>query len=309
MPRVCVIGSANVDYAVTLPRLPRRGETVTGGTLRRSLGGKGANQAVAARRLGAEVRMIGCVGRDDAGERLRAALAGEGIDVSGLAATEAAATGTALIHVGPDGANQIGVASGANALLDVAQLARHANALAWAEVLVCQLEVPLEVVTWGLERARRHGTLTVLNPAPARPLEDALLGLVDVLVPNEGEARLLAGREEDAGAPGIREAARRDAERLLARGAAAVIVTLGGAGALALRAAGLVEQPAFSVQALDTTGAGDAFTAALAVALASGASLETALARSAAAGALACTRPGAQDSLPTAAAVDALLAR
>ena len=307
MPRVCVVGSANVDYTVALGRLPEPGETVTDGTLLVSLGGKGANQAVAARRLGAEVRMLGCVGRDEGGDRLRASLRAEGIDTDGLVATDAAPTGTALIFVDRDGANQIGVAPGANRALTVDMVARHEDAIAWAEVVLCQLEVPIEVVAWTLERARRTGARTVLNPAPARALDDGLLRLADVLTPNEGEARALSGPWLAApeAAPGA--AVRHAAERLRARGVGTVIVTLGAHGALAVDAEGATELPPFVVRAVDTTGAGDAFNGALSVGLASGTALGEAIALASATAALACTRRGAQPSLPTRAEVEAFI--
>jgi ribokinase len=307
VPRVCVVGSANVDYTVALARLPEAGETVTDGTLLVNLGGKGANQAVAARRLGAEVRMIGCVGRDAGGDRLRESLTAEGIDTAGLMVTDAAATGTALILVDRAGANQIGVAPGANRALTVEMVARHEAALGWAEIVLCQLEVPVDVVAWTLECARRRGVRTVLNPAPARALDDALLGLADVLTPNAGEARALSGPWVGAADAAPAAAARAAAERLRARGVGTVIVTLGEHGALAVDAAGATEHPAFRVTAVDTTGAGDAFNGALGVALASGTALAEAIALASATAALACTRRGAQDALPTQAEVQAFI--
>jgi ribokinase len=302
MPRVCVVGSANVDFTVALPRLPAPGETVSGGTLLRNLGGKGANQAVSARRLGAEVRLLGGVGRDASGEEIRARLDAEGIDVRGLITVDAAATGTALIFVDADGHNQIGVAPGANHALEVAALAAHADALAWAQVVVCQLEVPLPVVRWALETARRAGARTVLNPAPAREIDASLLALADYLTPNEGEAGRLSG-----GAVTDLASAREAGERLRESGAGSVIVTLGGAGAVVVSAGFPVHYPAFPVVVVDSTAAGDAFNGALATGLAAGGSLEQALPLANAAGALACTKRGAQDSLPRRADVEAFL--
>jgi ribokinase len=301
-PRIAVVGSANVDYTVSLPRLPAPGETVSGGTLLVSLGGKGANQALAARRLGAEVRLIGCVGADADGDRIRQALGGAGVDVSGLVGTAGAATGTALILVDAQGRNQIGVAPGANHRLTVAMAEPFAATLAWAQVLVCQLETPLPVVRWALARARRHEVITLLNPAPARDLPDDLLALVGYLTPNEGEAQALAGIPV-----ADLESARGAAERLLARGAGRVVVTLGEQGALACDGERAVHFPAFPVRAVDTTGAGDAFTGALAVGLAAGGSLEEAIPLANAAGALCCTRPGAQAALPDRAEVEGFL--
>jgi ribokinase len=293
MPRVCVIGSANVDFTVALARLPRPGETVSGGTLLRNLGGKGANQAVAARRLGAEVRFLGCVGADPYGAELRAGLMAQGIGVDGLTTAEGAATGAALICVDSEGRNQIAVAPGANHALDVSALAPHAAAIGWAQVVVCQLELPLLVVHWALAEARRTGALTILNPAPARDLDATLLELVDYLTPNEGEAGALTGMAVTDIA-----STRAVAERLRAQGAGTVIVTLGGEGALVVSAEGAVHYPAFPVTVVDTTAAGDAFNGALAAGLAAGGTLEQALPLANAAGALACAKRGAQDSLP-----------
>lgn len=301
MPRVCVIGSANVDYAVRVPRLPRPGETVTGGDLLRDLGGKGANQAVAARRLGAEVRMLGGVGTDAAGEEIRARLAALGIGVDGLV-TVPAPTGAALIFVDAAGANQIAVAPGANHALTGAALAPHAGAIAWAEVVVCQLELPLPVVRWALGEARRNGVATILNPAPARDLDDELLHLARYLTPNETEA----GRLAEVEVSGL-ETARKAGERLVERGAEVVIVTLGAEGALVCGRESPVHYPAFPVAAVDTTAAGDAFTGALAAGIAAGETLEQALPLANAAAALTCTGPGAQASLPDRAAVERFL--
>jgi len=292
--RVCVIGSANLDFTMALPRLPGAGETVIGGTLLVNRGGKGANQAVAARRLGGEVRMIGCVGQDPAGAEIREALRALGIDAEGLTAVPGVATGTALILVDADGRNQIGVASGANHRLTVDMVRPHEGIVAWAEVLLCQLEIPLPVVRWALETARRHGVTTILNPAPMQALGDEVLALADYLTPNEVEARDL-------------ESAREAAEGLLARGARRVVVTLGARGAIACDAGAVLHFPAFPVEVVDTTGAGDAFNGALAVGLAAGGSLEQAIPLAGAAAALACTRRGAQDALPDRAEVERFL--
>jgi len=302
MPRVCVIGSANVDYALALPRLPRTGETVSGGTLLVSHGGKGANQAVAARRLGAEVRLVGAVGEDAAGAEVRDRLTALGIGTDGLASVAGVATGTALVLVDAEGRNQIGVAPGANHRLSVEMASAHAGSIHWADVLVCQLETPLPVVRWALAEARRHRVVTVLNPAPGRELSDDVLGLVDYLTPNAGEAAALA--EMEVADP---ESARHAATRLLGRGVGTVAVTLGEQGALVCAAGLAAHFPAFPVRALDTTAAGDAFTGALAVGLAAGGTLEQAIPLANAAAALTCTRSGAQDSLPDRATVEDFL--
>jgi len=302
MPRICVIGSANVDHTLALPRLPRPGETVSGGTLLTNLGGKGANQAVAARKLGAEVRMLGAVGEDGPGREIRERLDAAGIDVTGIVAVPDAATGTALIFVDAEGRNQIGVAPGANHRLTVEMLRPYEGAIAWADVVVCQLETPLPVVRWALEEAHRHGVRAILNPAPVRELPDDLLGLVAYLTPNEGEAAALAGIPI-----GDMDSAREAGRRLLERGAATVIVTLGGEGALVCQRDRIVHFPAFPVAVVDTTAAGDAFNGALAVGLAAGGTLEEAVPLAGAAAALTCTRRGAQDSLPERAEVERFL--
>jgi ribokinase len=297
-----VIGSANLDMTMALPRLPRPGETVAGGTLLVNRGGKGANQAVAARLLGAEVRMIGCVGRDSGGAEIREGLEQLGIGVDGLITVPDAATGTALILVDPAGQNQIAVALGANDRVSVGLASVHEASVAWADVLLCQLETPLPVVRWSLESAKRHGVRTILNPAPVSTLTDDLLALVDFLTPNEVEAEALSGVPvHDV------ETAREAAERLLTRGAGRVIVTLGGQGALACDQNSALHFPAFPVEVADTTAAGDAFNGALAVGIAAGGSLEQAIPLAAAAAALTCTKRGAQDSLPRRSEVERFL--
>ncbi len=266
-PRVLVVGSANIDFTVATRHLPRPGETVTGGTLLVSHGGKGANQAVAARRLGAEVRFVACVGEDASGYQLRAALEKEGIGVAGVSMTDRAATGTALIIVDAAGRNQIAVAPGANWELTVEMVERRVDDLAWAEIVMCQLETPVATVAWVLGEARRRGRLSLLNPAPMRD----------------------------------------EARALRTRGASTVIVTLGAQGALACTADGPVSIPALPVAVVDTTAAGDAFNASLAVALGEARALPDALRFASATAALACTRRGAQPSLPRRDEVETLL--
>jgi ribokinase len=304
--RVLVVGSANVDFTVAAPRLPGVGETVSGGTLLVNHGGKGANQAVAARRLGAEVRFVGCVGDDGSGREIRAALAAEGIGVAGVAVTGEAATGTALIVVDGEGRNQIAVAPGANWRLSLEQIRSRADDFAWAEVVVCQLETPLDSVAWALEEARRRRIVTVLNPAPVREGLGDVWRFVDYLTPNEGEAERLTG----IAVRDLRSAAAAG-HALRRRGVGTVIVTLGAAGALACTGEGdeerVLRAPAYAVTVVDTTAAGDAFNGALAVALGGTSRLEDALRFANAAAALACTRRGAQPSLPTRAEVGGLL--
>jgi len=302
MPRVIVVGSANIDLTVAVARLPREGETVSNGTLHVDHGGKGANQAVAARRLGAEVRFIGCLGRDPHGERIAAGLLDEGVPPEGLVRTEAADTGIALIVVDAAGRNQIAVAPGANRQLFPELVRGHADLVRWARVLLCQLEIPVPTVEWALATAREHGVLTILNPAPARALPDALLSLADCLTPNAGEAELLSGVAVSGP-----ETAAEAAQRILARGVRRVIVTLGSQGALFCDGSAGIHFPAFPVEAVDTTGAGDAFNGALAVGLAAGGKWDEAIPLASAAAALACTKRGAQSSLPYREDVEAFL--
>jgi len=300
--RVLVIGSANMDFTVAVPRLPSEGETITGGRFYMSHGGKGANQAVAARRLGAEVRFVGCVGQDPQGDQVTDQLRAEGIPTEGLIHVEDAATGVALIMVDSEGRNQIAVASGANLHLLPDQAREHVSLLAWAQVLLCQLEIPLSTVEWALAAGRERGVLTILNPAPAQQLPDRLLPLVDCLTPNAVEAEILTGIAVKGP-----ETAARAAQHLLARGVRRVIVTLGAQGVLSCDGTSALHFPAFPVDAVDTTGAGDAFNGALAVGLAAGGTWEEALPLANAAAALACTKRGAQTSFPRRAEVEAFM--
>ena len=304
MARVCVIGSSNLDFTVSVPKLPAVGETVSGGTLVTSPGGKGANQAVAARRHGADVAFVTLLGTDPMGDRLAAAMGAAGLPPGSIGRTPEVPTGVALIAVDPEGRNQIAVAPGANHRLTPDHARRHAELLAGADVILLQLETPIETVRWALAEARRLGKRTVLNPAPARvlPLPADLLPLVDYLTPNEIEAGLLTDREVRT--PDDAEAAGR---ALLARGVGTVVVTLGAAGAVAVGATGVIRVPAFPVEAIDTVGAGDAFSGTLAAALAAGAPIADALLAANAAGALTCTRRGAVDAMPTRGEVLALM--
>jgi ribokinase len=301
VPRVLVVGSANVDFTVALARLPQPGETVTTGTLLVNHGGKGANQAVAARRLGAAVRLIGCVGDDASGREVRAALGGEGIGTAGLMTSAAAATGTALIVVDREGRNQIAVAPGANRALTLEHVRARAEDFAWAEIVVVSCEVPLNTVRAALETAHGRGLATILNPAPVPEANLDFLGLVEYLTPNAGEAARLSGLPGDDDAAIARAAA-----GLRRRGARCVVVTLGERGVLAYGEGEPRHVPAPSVAAVDTTAAGDAFNGALAVALSEGRELTAALRFANAAAAIACTRRGAQASLPTRDEVDRL---
>ncbi len=248
------------------------------------------------------MRFVACVGDDGPGREIRAALEREGIGVAGVSVTHEAATGTALIVIDPEGHNQITVAPGANRHLLPDHVRARADDFEWARVVVCQLETPLETTACALEEARRHGAVTVLNPAPVRDGIPDIWRLVDYLTPNEGESERLTGiAVRDRGSAG---AAGQALRRL---GVGTAILTLGAEGALACTAGGEMAVAAHRVSVVDTTAAGDTFTGALAAALGAGQAIETALRFANAAAALTCTRRGAQASLPTAAEVAQLL--
>jgi ribokinase len=303
-PRIAVAGSLNMDLVVRSPRIPRPGETIIGGEYRHVPGGKGANQAVAAARLGAQVAMVGRLGRDAFGDQLRNNLAAGGVDTSFVVQDAGIATGVALIVVDDAGQNSIVVAPGANMRLSPADIDAAAQAIAGADALLLQLESPLDAVIRAAEVAHDHGVTVILNPAPARPLPPHLLALVDVLIPNESEAALLTGLPVDS-----QSEAEEAAAALLHLGTGAAVLTLGARGALLAREGHCQIATAFPVQPLDTTAAGDAFVAGFAVALAEGATMGDAVRWGNAAGALATTQHGAQPSLPSRAAVEQLLAR
>jgi ribokinase len=309
MARVVVIGSSNTDMTVCLDRLPAPGETRLGGAFATSPGGKGANQAVAARRAGAEVTLVTAVGDDTLGRHALDHYASEGLDVRHVRTVQGVASGVALIFVDHRGENMIGVAQGANALLAPADIdTLPASVFAPGAVLLASLEVPVAAVVRALQRARAAGMTTVLNPAPADRaiLDRVVLALVDVLTPNQEEARSLAGGGA-AGAAAVDEA-RAAARRLLDLGCRCVAITLGSEGCLLSREGGELRIPAPTVVAVDTVGAGDAFNGALAVALGEDRPHAEAAAWACAAGALAVTRPGAQRALPLRAEIDRLAA-
>jgi ribokinase len=289
---VVVLGAINVDLVTRAARLPGPGETVVGGGLQRFGGGKGANAAVAAARLGATVRLLGAVGADDDGRRTLEDLAGDGVDVSGVAVLDDVATGAALIVVDAAGENQIAVAAGANDAVTVAHVrATLETALPGAGCVLVSAEVPDPTVQAAVAAAVAAGVPCVLNPAPARA---ALLAAADhgaVLTPNAGEARELTG-------DGDPFAAARD---LAARTGTAVVVTLGGDGALVcVPGEEPARLPAHPATVVDTTGAGDAFNGALAAGLADGRGLREAADRALVVGALAVGRAGAREGMPTA---------
>jgi ribokinase len=300
--RIVVAGSLNMDLVAYAPRIPQPGETVIAGAFQTTPGGKGANQAVAAARLGAAVSMIGKTGTDAFGQELRQSLEAAGVRCRFVSRDADAPTGVALITVDATGQNSIVVASGANMQLSPADIDAAEDVIAAAGFLLLQLESPLETVTHAATVAQRHGVRVILNPAPARALPTELLQMVDVLIPNETETASLTGlpveTPQDAEVAGA---------ALLARGVGAVIITLGARGALLVRDREAVHSPAFPVVAVDTTAAGDAFIGGLALALSEGQRVPEAMRWGCAAGAIAAARAGAQSSLPDRGEVEAML--
>lgn len=304
MPDVTVVGSANLDFTVPVDRLPAPGETVLGGHLAVTHGGKGANQALAASRAGAVVAFIAKIGRDGHGVEIRRHLLASGLSLDAVVEDQEAPSGVALILVERGGRNQIVVAPGSNMRLSPADLEPYNFLLQSCRVLLTQLETPPETVTYALRLAHQAHVVTILNPAPARPLPDEVYPLLDFLTPNESEATALSGIPVK-GAASAGEAAR----WFLARGCRGVIITLGAAGAVLATPEGAWHFPAFAVNAVDSTAAGDAFNGVLAARLAQGVRPEEAVPWASAAGALACTRPGAQESLPDIGSLEAFLAK
>jgi len=298
---VCVVGGINMDLVVRVPHVPCPGETVQGGALARFPGGKGSNQAVAARRLGASVAMVGQVGADAFGDELIRTLETDGVEVSGVRRVRDCATGVALISVAADGQNAIVVSPGANMRWDAAAVAGVADAAAECRILLLNLEVPPAVIAAAVRAARRHHRRIVVNPAPYRAEDTACFTDVDLVVPNQVEAALFAGVDPD----GVTDWAE-VGQRLRRLGPSTVIVTLGGDGSLIVAPDGERAVPGFSVPVVDTTAAGDAFVGGLAAALSRDAALDDAVRFANACGALAVTRAGAQPSLPHRAEVEAL---
>ncbi len=292
-PEIVVVGSLNMDLVARAPRLPVPGETLSGASFSTVPGGKGANQAVAAARLGGRTAMIGCVGDDAFGAQLRAGLAADGVDCRGVRTAGGVSSGVALIVVDDQGRNGIVVVPGANGRLSPADVDARQDDLAAARAVVLQLETPLATVEHAARRARALGKLVVLNPAPARALPPSLVACADLLVPNELEAAALVGARV-ASPLDAAEAGR----RLRGAGAGAVLVTLGAQGVVAVTDREARHHPAPRVEAVDTTAAGDTFIGGLCAALVGGRPLAAAIAFAQAAAAISVTRPGAQPSIP-----------
>ncbi|MFU0873898.1 ribokinase [Kluyvera sichuanensis] len=300
--KLVVLGSINADHILNLESFPTPGETVTGSHYQVAFGGKGANQAVAAGRSGADIAFIACTGDDDIGERIRKQLQVDRIDVAPVSAVAGESTGVALIFVNGEGENVIGIHAGANAALSTSLVDAQRERIAKADVLLMQLESPLGSVLLAAQIAHQNQTTVVLNPAPARELSDELLSLVDIITPNETEAEKLTGvrveNDEDAA---------QAAKVLHAKGIDTVIITLGSRGVWASVKGEGRRVPGFKVQAIDTIAAGDTFNGALMTALLENTPLADALRFAHAAAAIAVTRKGAQPSVPWREEIDEFL--
>jgi ribokinase len=300
--RIVVVGSSNTDMIVKVQEIPRPGQTVIGGRFSTAAGGKGANQAVAAARAGGDAAFIARVGDDMFGRQALEGFRADHLDVSRVIVDPDAPSGVASIFVDARGQNSIAVASGANANLSPDDVRRAADVIASADILIMQLETPIETVRAAAQLARENGVTAILNPAPAQPLDDELLQCISILTPNESEAELLTGIPVDSP-----HAAHRAADAIRARGVETVIVTMGDKGALLTTPDYSEFVPAFAVDAVDATAAGDVFNGALAVAIAEGAPLPQAVRFANAAAALSVTKLGAQPSAPTRSAIEAFL--
>ncbi|NEX81591.1 ribokinase [Aeromonas rivipollensis] len=302
MNRLVVLGSVNADHVLRVPHFPRPGETLTGHSYQVVPGGKGANQAVAAARLGAAVSFIARIGDDAIGRQMKAGFAADGIDVSAVEQDEHLPTGIAIIYVSDEGENSIGLSTEANGALDTAMVKRHESLIAGAHTLLLQLEVPLDSVLEAARLARAHGTRVVLNPAPAQPLSSELLALVDLITPNQTEAELLTGVKVTGEASAAQASA-----RFHQMGISDVMITLGSQGVYCSNGQQQALIPGFRVEAVDTTAAGDTFNGALLAAELAGADFKAAVRFAHGAAALSVTRFGAQSSIPSKQEVDTFL--
>lgn len=298
--RILVIGSLNMDMVIPVKELPKKGETILGGAPDYIPGGKGANQACAAGKLGGSVTMLGKVGRDEMGRRLKDNLSAAGVDVAHVAETSDAPTGMAVIYVSETGSNSIVVIPGANGLCDRAYIEANEELIAAHDIIVLQLEIPYDAVFRAIQLAKKHGRLVVLNPAPAPDsLPAQVIASLDYFTPNETEMARIAGMPvggtEEAVAAG---------RRLVEAGVGTVLATLGEAGALLVTAETAQVIPTLRVEAVDTTAAGDTFNGAFVTALAEGMPEAEAIAFGNKAAAISVTRKGAQTSIPTRGEVD-----
>ena len=288
---ILVIGSLNMDLSIDLAKMPVTGETILGRGIAYKAGGKGANQACAAGKLGGRVRMLGCVGQDEFGQKLVKSLSESGVETDYIKESRDLPTGTAVIYVDDNGDNSIVVIPGANMACDIEYLKEQDEQFHWCDYVVLQMEIPYEAVWYSVKRAKELGKTVILNPAPAPDkIPEEILSLVDYLTPNEAEIIALNGKSKDD----IREGA----EKLLSRGVSNVIATLGDRGALLVNRYGETFYPARKVVSVDTTAAGDCFNGAMVAALAEGQSEAEAILFANIASSIAVTRKGAQESLP-----------
>jgi ribokinase len=293
-PGICVVGACNVDLVSYVPRLPRLGETLHGTRFEKGFGGKGANQAVMAAKLGADVTMIGKLGRDVFGEDTMKNFASQGVNTDHVHFTDQASSGVAPIAVDADGNNSIVIVMGANDLLTEDEIEAARPAIAASDVLVCQLEIPLPISLKALQVAKEEGVTTILNPAPARDeLPAAAYEASDIICPNENETGLLTGLPVRTD-----EQAEAAARALLDRGVSTVILTLGERGSVLVTADAVKHVPAQRVKAVDSTGAGDAFVGSLAFLLALALPLADAVQRAGAIATRSVLKPGTQSSFP-----------
>ncbi|MDF2592563.1 MAG: rbsK [Clostridia bacterium] len=290
---ITVVGSLNMDLVTYTGRMPVIGETIIGKSFKQIPGGKGANQADAIAKLGAKVRMIGCVGSDDMGNTLLESLNNDGVDITRIKKVEGISTGIASITVDSAANNCIIVVSGANNMLSADDIRTSYDALQNSDVVVAQLEVPIETVKYVLSTAKQLGKLTILNPAPAVELDKDFLANVDILVPNDTELQLISGIQVNNDSD-----MENAAQVLMNKGVRELIVTLGDKGCVHINKLGMKAYPAYKVNAVDTTAAGDSFIGAVAVAINEGKSLEEAIHFATAVGAITVTKEGAQSSLP-----------
>lgn len=302
--KIAVLGSSNTDMIIKVPRIPKPGETILGGEFAMAAGGKGANQAVASARLGGAVTFLARVGDDMFGEQAIQGFVNDGVNIEYIQRDSEAPSGVALIFVAEDGENSIAVASGANANLSPDDIEAVSQTLIDADILLMQLETPIETVKKAAAVAANNGVKVIINPAPAQSLDKELLKCISILTPNESEIELLTGvkcqNESDI---------QQGAKKLMAQGVEVVIVTLGFKGAMVVSEGISRLIPAFRVRAIDTTAAGDVFNGALAVALAEGRTLANAILFANAAAALSVTKLGAQTSAPHRDEVEELLKR
>lgn len=297
MNKVLVIGSLNIDMVAAVDTIPKRGETVLASNMERFDGGKGANQAAAGCKFGASVSIIGAVGNDGDGKALLERMQGMGIDVTGVKLRENEKTGTAWITVDQKGENSIVVISGANRTLGREDIEANEALFKEADVVLLQLEIPVETAAYAINKAKESGCKVILNPAPAVKLDRDILGKVDIITPNESELDILVKSKGEC-------SCLEKAQKLIGEGPANVICTLGAEGALLVNKSGHIKFPAFPVNAVDTTGAGDCFNGVLAAELSNDKGIEAAIKTAIIASAFSVTKKGAQSSMPSRQDVD-----